>query len=155
MPDRRSSHPENSVCKTAPMWPRVNGFRSFGLGTPGEMRDRLSAFVLDGTKTATAGLWKVDYELGREAVEDVGERQVMLDSDGAPLAVIEVTRVESLAFAEVPWEFAAAEGEGFTTIDDWRRGHRDYYRGQGVAVGDRDLMICVWLKVVDPLQPSD
>ena len=130
------------------MWPRINGLRTLGLGSPGPMRDRLNALVLCGGKSATAGLWKVEYEPEGEELDAVGERQVMLATDGTPAAVIEVTRVETYRFADVPWEFADAEGEGFESIEYWKSGHRAYYGQQGVSVEDADLVVCVWFKLV-------
>ena len=132
------------------MWPRLNGLRAFGLGTPGEMRDRLNALVLSGTKTATAGRWLAEYEAEGEEIDRVGERQVMLDSSGAPVALVEITRVERYRFVDVPWEFALAEGEGFKSIEDWRQRHASYYRRQGFSIQDDDLMVCVWLRMVAP-----
>lgn len=131
------------------MWPRVDGLRAFGLGRPGEMRDRLNGLVLAGEKTATVGLWKVDYEPEGEALDEVGERQVLLGSDEAPLAIVEITRVESYAFADVPWEFAQAEGEGFESIEDWRERHRVYYAHAGLLVEDDDTVACVWFRVAE------
>jgi uncharacterized protein YhfF len=135
-------------------WPRVGGLRAFGLGAPGEMRDRLTALVLAGVKTATAGLWKDEYEPAGEALDRVGERQVLLDSEDRPIAVVELTRVETHRFAEVPWEFAQAEGEGFRDISDWREGHRSFYAQQGVAVEDDDLVVCVWMRVTSEPPPA-
>ena len=133
------------------MWPRVDGMRAFGLGTAGEMRDRLNALAMMGQKVATAGLWRDEYESGGEAVETVGERQVMLDSNDQPLALVEIVRVEVHAFSSVPWEFAESEGEGFTSIEDWRRGHRGYYADHGVAVSDDERVVCTWFRVVERL----
>ena len=133
------------------MWPRVEGMRAFSLGTAGEMRDRLTALVLAGTKTATAGLWRDEYQPEGEALDEVGERQVLLGSDDEPVAVIEITRVETHRFADVPWDFADAEGEGFTSIEHWRDGHRSFYAAQGTQVTDDDLVVCVWLRVIDVL----
>lgn len=130
------------------VWPRVDGLRAFGLGTSGEMRDRLNALVLAGEKTATAGLWTYDYESGTEALEEVGEHQVMLDSRGERFAVVEITRVERHRFAAVPWEFASSEGEGFVSIADWRHGHRTFYAEQGLSVSDDDEVVCVWFRVL-------
>lgn len=132
------------------MWPRVDGLRSLELGSPGAMRDRLNALVMAGEKTATAGLWKLDYEPDGEALEAVGERQVLLGSDEMPLAIVEITRVESHPFVDVPWELARAEGEGFTSIDDWRERHRKFYADEDVAVADDDAVACVWFRVVRP-----
>ena len=44
--------------------------------------------------------------------------------------------VDQVRFIDVTWEFAQAEGEGFTSIDDWRAGHREYWTGEGIAVDD-------------------
>jgi uncharacterized protein YhfF len=131
------------------MWARVNGLRALGLGTPGEMRDRLNALVMSGTKTATAGLWRAEYEPEGEEIDRVGERQVALDSSGAPAALVEITRVERYRFIDVPWEFASAEGEGFRSIEDWRQGHASYYAQQGFSIQDDDLMVCAWLRMVE------
>lgn len=132
-------------------WPRVNGLRAFDLGTPGEMQDRLTALVLAGTKVATAGLWKFDYEAEDEALDAVGERQVLLHS-GEPAAVVEITRLQTHRFADVPWEFAEAEGEGFTSTQHWRDGHRSFYESIGVDVSDDDLVVCCWFRVVERLR---
>ena len=104
--------------------------------------------MLDGVKTATAGLWKHEYEPHGEHVEHAGERQILLDSNNEPLAVVEITRVEQYRFDEVPWEFADREGEGFRSIQHWREGHRSYYQRDGITVGDDDLVVCVWMRVV-------
>ena len=45
---------------------------------------------------------------------------VLLGNDGEQLGRIRVTAVDVLRFDEVTWEFADAEGEGFSDIEDWR-----------------------------------
>jgi uncharacterized protein YhfF len=91
------------------MWTRVGDLRAFGLGTPGEMRDQLTALVLSGRK---------------------------------------VTRVERVPFAEVTWEFAEAEGEGFTSVEDWRDRHRSFYAREGLTVTDDAHVVCLWFRLV-------
>ena len=115
------------------------------------MRDHLNALVLASEKTGTAGLWKDEYGCGAEALEEPGERQVLLDSSGGPLAIVEIVRIETHPFVAVPWEFAEAEGEGFNSVEEWRDGHRSYYATQGVCVGDDDRVVCVWFRVVERL----
>ncbi len=131
------------------MWPRVGELRAFELGSEGAMRDELNRLVLAGEKVATAGLWEADYVAEGEMVDEVGEHQVLLGSDGAALALVEVTRVETQRFIDVSWEFAAAEGEGFTSVEDWRAGHLDYWTGEGFTVTDESLTVCVWFRVVE------
>jgi uncharacterized protein YhfF len=131
------------------MWPRVGDLRGFELGSPGEMQERLSSLVLAGEKVATAGLWREDYVGEGEALDEVGERQALLDGGGKVLAIVEVNRVELTGFGDVTWEFAQAEGEGFTSIDDWRDGHREYWSSVGVEVTDDTPVVCVWFEVID------
>jgi len=123
--------------------------RTLGFAEPGELRDELTALVLARQKTATAGVWRVDYEPDQEEIESVGEHLVVLDSLEQPTAIIEITRVQSHPFIEVPWELARDEGEGWDSIEDFRSGHRRYYEATGVTLADTDLMICVWFKVVE------
>jgi len=60
-----------------------------------------------------------------------------------------VTRVDRVRFIDVTWEFAQAEGEGFTSVDDWRAGHREYWTSQGIEIDDDTPVVCVWFEVVD------
>lgn len=136
------------------MWPRVGELRGFELGAPGEMQERLSSLVLAGEKGATAGLWEQDYVGEGEAIDEVGERQALLDAEGKVLAILEVTRVEKTRFAAVTWEFAQAEGEGFTSIDDWRNGHREFWATEGIDVDDDTPVVCMWFEVVEDVTGS-
>jgi uncharacterized protein YhfF len=118
------------------------------------MRDRLTTAALTGLKTATGALLQQEYLDEEESVELPGERQVLLDSDEAVAAIVEITRVETHRFIDVPWEFARDEGEGFTSIDHWRSGHRSYYEQDGVLVSDDSLFVCTWFRVVEAKDPS-
>lgn len=131
------------------MWPRVAGLRALELGTPGPLQDQLNALVVAGQKTATAGLL-LEYVQEDEQLEHVGERLALLDGDGLALRIVEVTRVEVLPFAEVSWEFAQAEGEGFTSIEHWRQAHRRFWNAQypSLRIDDDTEIVCVHLRVV-------
>jgi uncharacterized protein YhfF len=124
------------------------------LGRPGESRRRLNDFVLYGEKRATAGLLALDYEAEDEAIEQVGERLALVDDTGHPIATLEVTEVVVRRFVDVPWEFAQAEGEGFTSIDHWRDGHRAFWSGDDITVEDDAPVVCVHFDLVgDPPTP--
>ena len=112
------------------------------------MRHRLNSRVLEGRKVATAGLWHQDYLDEGEPIEEVGERQALLGEGEEVIAIVEITRVETHCFADVPWEFADAEGEDFRSIEHWREGHRSYYAAQGIEIGDDSRVICVWFRLV-------
>ena len=93
---------------------------------PGPLRDQLVAAILDGSKTTTTGL-VVDYEHEGEALPEVGERSVVIDSDDRPVAVIEVTEVRVVPLAEVDLAHAIDEGEGDTTVAGWRANHESFW----------------------------
>lgn len=93
---------------------------------PGPLRDRIVAAILAGEKTATTALL-ADYESGAEPVPVVGAGSVVVDSEGRPAAVIEVTEAETLPLAEVAWEHARAEGEGHGSVAAWRAAHERFW----------------------------
>ncbi|MFC5825569.1 ASCH domain-containing protein [Nonomuraea insulae] len=126
----------------------MDGLRVFGLGTPGRIRTWLNDLALSGTKRATAGLLLFDYEAEGEEVEHIGEHLVLVGDSGERVAEVEVTRVEFMPFAEVTWEFAQAEGEGFTSTADWRETHRRYWSGLGHEVDDATTIVCLWFRLV-------
>ncbi|MEV7350755.1 ASCH domain-containing protein [Micromonospora chalcea] len=129
------------------MWPRIGGLRALALGTPGELRTRLNTLVLSGVKTATAGLVQ-EYDDENEELEYVGERLVLVDDNDRFVAVVEVKGVEVVRFADVPWDFARAEGEGDRSIEEWREGHGAYWARQGTPVTDDTRIVCLRFRVV-------
>jgi uncharacterized protein YhfF len=116
------------------------------------MRAELNSLVLEGTKTATAGLL-AEYTREAEELESVGERLALVDDDGAQVGVVEVTAVSVARFGQVPWEFADAEGEGFTSIEHWRDVHARFWSDNGVDVDDDTEIVCVHF-VLTSAQPS-
>lgn len=125
------------------MFPRVDGLRSIEFGTPGESRQRLVDFVINGNKRATAGLLN-DYDAEGEPVEHVGELLAMVDNNGAHVATLEVTRVDVLRFADVPDEFALAEAEGDLDAADFRASHREYWTKAGETITDDTRVVTVY-----------
>jgi uncharacterized protein YhfF len=89
---------------------------------PGRFRDQLVAAILDGSKTSTTGLVE-EHEHGREPLPTVGDLSVVVDSDERPVAIIETTSVRVAPLVQVDVAHAVAEGEGFTTISQWRKAH--------------------------------
>ena len=130
------------------MWPRIDGLRVLELGLPGTQRQWLNDLVLRGEKKATAGRL-AEYDAEGEELEQVGEQLVLVDDELQRVGLVEVDRVEVVAFGDVPWEFAAAENEGDASIEEWREGHRRYWReADEVEVDDDELVVLVWLHLV-------
>ncbi|MEU8380513.1 ASCH domain-containing protein [Streptosporangium sp. NPDC048865] len=109
---------------------------------PGPLRDRLVAAILDGRKIATTGL-AVEYELEGAPLPESGERSVVVDSDDRPVAVVEVTSVRVVPLGEVDAAHALDEGEGHTTVAQWRAAHEAFWHGREMrsALGDAGFTV--------------
>ncbi|WP_028642507.1 ASCH domain-containing protein [Nocardioides sp. URHA0020] len=96
----------------------------FEFSFPGPLRDRLVAAVLDGSKTSTTGLLR-GYEVEGAPLREVGSRAAVIDSDGRQVAVIEITSVRVVPLGDVDLAHVLDEGEGLTTVAEWRSVHEE------------------------------
>ena len=115
----------------------------FGHG-PDMMRD-LGELVRAGLKQASTGL-AAEWEADGDPLPRVGDAEIVVDADGEPLAVVEVTEVRTVAFGEVDEAFARAEGEGDRSLSWWRDAHRRYFapicERLGQPLDDATPLIC-------------
>jgi 2-phospho-L-lactate transferase len=93
---------------------------------PGPLRDRLVAAILSGTKTSTAATL-VEYSVESEPLPVPGYRQLVIDSENRPVAVIETTGVRVVRLADVDLAHAVDEGEGYASVAEWRAGHEGFW----------------------------
>jgi len=140
------------------VFPVVDNLRSIEFGTPGKSRQTLVNFVINGNKRATAGL-AADYEKESEEVEFVGECLSMVDNDGKHVATLQVTRVDTTRFADVPDEFALAEAEGDLNAADFRASHMQYWTKVGETITDDTMINQIYFTLLThrlrDLHPSD
>ena len=129
-------------------FPRINGLRGIEFGTAGDFREELIALVLAGKKKATAGLLEWDYQAQDERLEHVGEKLAVIDSKGQHVATIQATKVDVVRFADVPDEFALAEGEGDLSGDDFREGHYRYWSKQGFEITDDTKIVLLYFELL-------
>ena len=125
-------------------------------GTPGPLRDKLVAAILNGEKTGTSSL-VYEYEACNESLPAVGDCEAVLDSAGNRVCALENTHVVVTTFGSITREQALAEGEGFTGVSDWQRAHREFWESAtfrdalGSAyqpVTDETLVVYVTFRVV-------
>jgi uncharacterized protein YhfF len=104
---------------------------------PGPQRDALVSAVLSGHKVATTSLL-LEYELDGEPLPVPGQHSIMVDSSNRPAAVIETTSVSVIRLGEVDIRHVIDEGEGFTSVAEWRAGHEEFWHSDEMrrAVGD-------------------
>lgn len=115
---------------------------------PGPLRDQLIEAIESGVKTATSSLLH-EYEMGGEALPAIGDRGTVVDANDEPLFVIVTTDVQIVPLSEVPLTHAIAEGEGYSSVEEWRAGHLDFWGssemqtelGEGFVIDDAALIV--------------
>ena len=111
-----------------------------------ELRRQLVAAVLRGEKTATASLRQEYAPETDEPLPRVGERALLLDFDDEPVGVVEATEVRVIRAGDVDVEFARDEGEGFTSVADWRRAHQEFWADE--TIDDDTLVVAERFRLV-------
>jgi uncharacterized protein YhfF len=109
---------------------QYTGAVTFSFGDSPKMADELLGHVMAGRKTATCGARR-DFGPGKEALPEIGRRDIVLDGQGRPAAVIETIELTVRRFDQVDEQFAFDEGEGFRSLQHWRDGHRGYFERNG------------------------
>lgn len=107
--------------------------------------------MLNGRKTTTcSALWELEAE--GEPVPRPGEMSIVLDGNGEPLCVLEMTEVEVRRFDEVDGAFARDEGEGDRSLAYWREAHRRFLARTLPGIGRRfseDMpLVCERFRVI-------
>ncbi|WP_307784271.1 ASCH domain-containing protein [Salinibacterium sp. SWN248] len=132
-------------------------------GFPGPMRDTLVAAILAGEKTSTTSTL-VEYGIENDPLPAAGERCAVVDSQDDPVAVIEIMAVEQRRLADVGWEHARDEGEGYSSVAQWRAGHERYWHGDDMraylgdpafTVNDDTIVVLERFRVVRQLTADD
>jgi uncharacterized protein YhfF len=115
--------------------------------------------TLAGPKTTTSGL-VADYEHEGEPLPEPGLREAVIDSAGNRVAVIETTAVRVVRLGHVDLAHALGEGEGYTSVAEWRAGHERFWHSQetrdalddpAFTVDDNTLVVAQTFRLVQKL----
>jgi uncharacterized protein YhfF len=143
----------------------IEGLPRSGFAFPGPLRDELTALALTGTKTTTAGLYDELLADG-ESPSAPGDREVLLDSDERPVAVIETVDNRIVRLADVDDRHAIDEGEGYANAAEFRVAHERFWNGYlddlrrrigpDFTIDDDTLVVLQRFRVVERLgDPTD
>ena len=155
-PGRPTEESAETSADVSPSWlvlPRAE------FAFPGPLRVALVTAILAGTKTSTSAL-VLEYEREGDPLPQPGERSVVVDSADQPVAVIETTEVRIVPLGEIDLAHAVDEGEGYTTIAQWRAGHEEFWHGAdyrgwlgdpGFVVTDDTLVLAERFRLVERL----
>ena len=119
----------------------------------GAEADLLADLVLRGEKTATASSYDL-YAVDKEALPQVGTFDVILDSQGEAVCIVEITKVTVQPFNQVSEEHAFKEGEGDKSLAYWREIHRSlfsqWHKEEGLTFREDSQVILEEFRVVYP-----
>ena len=128
---------------------------------PGPLRDRLVAAIIAGEKTTTSSLYE-EWTRDREPLPSVGRRELVVDSAGLGVCITETVGVSTCRLADIALAHAVGEGEGFTTVAEWREAHEDFWNSEEfqesvgepkIRMDDDTLVVCEEFKRISLLSP--
>ena len=99
------------------------GYEAWAFGVEADL---LAHLVAIGEKTATASAYPL-YELENVPLPKRGAYNVVLDSNGDGVCIIQTQKVTVVPFSEVTAEHAYKEGEGDKSLDYWREVHEKFF----------------------------
>jgi uncharacterized protein YhfF len=116
----------------------------WGFAEPGPLRDELTALALAGTKTTTASLAR-EYEADGSLLPRAGQRDLLINSEEKPVALVETLDVRVVRLADVDDRHAIDEGEGYASAAEFRTSHELYWNTYieklRVQLGDPDFVL--------------
>lgn len=99
-----------------------------------EAATEVGKLVRDSVKTTTSSLvWGLEHI--REPLPKVGNIDIIVDGNGEPLCIIELTEVEIKPFNTVDEKFAFEYGEGDRTLAHWLRDTWDFHSRWCIEIG--------------------
>lgn len=96
---------------------------------PGPLRDQLVAAILAGEKTTTTFLLR-ELDSEGESMPVVGDRASVVDSAGEPVGIETIEEVRVARLSDVDLVHAIGEGEGFSSVAEWRVGHESFWHSE-------------------------
>lgn len=119
----------------------------------GAQPDLLAQLVASGQKTATASAYAL-YELEQQPLPQIGKYDVILDSRGEAVCIIQTKKVYVTPFCDVTEEHAYKEGEGDRSLDFWRKTHQQFFaqclQEVGLKFSPDMQVVCEEFELVHP-----
>ena len=113
--------------------------------------DKLAELVVQGVKTATSSAYAL-YEAEGEALPEIGEYSVILDSHDNAVCIIKTVNVYVTSFDKVSEAHACKEGEGDRSLGCWREVHEKFFtdclKEAGMSFSPTMEVVCEEFEVI-------
>ena len=122
--------------------------------------DSIGAMAVNSMKRGTC-YQPMQFEKNNVPMLQVGDYRVVVKTDGTPVCVVRVIRINIVPFNQVGPDFAASEGPEDGLIpshENWSNGHRGYFVKQSASWGltwrDDNPVVCEsFITVFSPEHP--
>lgn len=123
-----------------------------------EDANRLAQLILNGEKKAGSSLYSL-YKKYNVAIPKAGRKQIVTDFDGKALAIIEITRVDTIPFNQISASYAKLDmGTHIEPLKKWKKAHWNFFEGFMKESGDKPtddmLIVCEYFKTIWPEKSS-
>lgn len=116
--------------------------------------NRLGELVLKGKKKAGSGLYSW-YKDANADLPKIGTKHIITDFDGKALAIIEIRKVDTIAFNKISKTYASLDmGTSEKPLEKWKKAHWDFFES---ALKEEDktptedmLVVCEWFETIWP-----
>lgn len=96
--------------------------------------DKLYQLAIEGKKRATTGsIWAYEYD--KEPVLNPGDLTILTNYDETRACIIKTKSVVIKKFKEITLEDAQIEGEGDSSLEYWRRVHKEFFEEECKRIG--------------------
>lgn len=117
--------------------------------------NRLAKLVVSGQKKASSGLYQW-YKDANTDLQNVGTKHIITDFEGKAQAIIEIRKVDTIAFNKISKVYAALDmGTSDKPLEKWKKAHWDFFESalkeEGKTPTEDMLVVCEWFETVWPI----
>ena len=119
-----------------------------------EDANRLAILVIEGKKKASSGLYSWYKNAGAD-LPKIGTKHIITNFDGKAQAIIEITKVDTIAFNQISKDHAVFDmGTTVEPLKKWKKAHWDFFISTMEESGEKPtedmLVVCETFKTIWP-----
>ncbi len=119
-----------------------------------EDANRLVELTSSGEKRAMSELYSW-YEKDNIELDKIGAKHIITDFDGKAQAIIEIKKIDTIPFNQIPKDYAALDmGTNIEPLKKWKKAHWDFFemamKKNGEKPTEEMLIVCEWYETIWP-----
>ena len=116
--------------------------------------NRFADLIVNGKKKAGSNLY-FWYKEAKADLPKIGTKSIVTDFDGKARAIIEITKVDTIPFNQIPKDYAELDmGTNIEPLKKWKKAHWDFFENALEENGEKPteemLIVCEWFETIWP-----